>query len=53
MSKSYKTLEEVNLSNNFLFTKTMEDKSVCKSILEEILQKKIREIKRPIMEKNN
>lgn len=51
MSQYIRTLEEVNLSNDFLFTKTMEDKEVCKSVLEEILQVKIRELRTPITQK--
>lgn len=51
MNHKIKTLEEVNLSNNFLFSKTMEDKNICKRVLEEILQIKIKEIKIPETEK--
>lgn len=47
-----RTLEEVNLSNDFLFAKTMEDKEICKSVLEEILKRKIREVRQPITQKS-
>lgn len=46
-----RTLEEVNLSDDFLFAKTMEDKEVCKSVLEEILQIKIRDVGKPTTQK--
>lgn len=51
-SKAERTLEEVNLSNDFLFTKTMEDKDICKRVLEEILQIKIRDIEKPIAQRS-
>lgn len=49
---SKKILEEVNLSDNFLFAKTMEDEEVCKKVLEEILPIKINKIRISSMEKS-
>lgn len=51
-SQSELMLEQVNLSNDFLFTKTMEDKEICKSVLEEILQIKIKDIRKPTIQKS-
>ena len=37
-------LRRLNLSNNYLFTKVMEDRELCRRILEEILQISIRKV---------
>lgn len=37
--------EDVNLSNNILFIKTMEDTEICRLLLQEILEVEIKEVK--------
>ena len=38
-------LRSLNLSNNYLFAKVMEDEELCRKVLEEILQVSIREVR--------
>ena len=47
MRKNQKTLQELNLEDDFLFAKVMSDKEICKRVIEKILHIKIKEIKMP------
>ena len=47
MAKSQKTLQELNLEDDFLFAKVMSDKEICRRVIEKILDIKIKEIKMP------
>jgi predicted transposase/invertase (TIGR01784 family) len=50
--KREKTLQELNLEDDFLFSKVMEDKELCKEFLEKLLEIKIEKIEDPQKEKN-
>ena len=45
--KKQKTLQELNLEDDFLFAKVMSDKEICRRVIEKILDIKIKEIKMP------
>lgn len=45
--KKQKTLQELNLEDDFLFAKVMSDKNICKKVIEKILDIQIKEIKMP------
>lgn len=45
--KKQKTLQELNLEDDFLFAKVMSDKDICKKVIEKILDIQIKEIKMP------
>ncbi len=47
MERKQKTLQELNLEDDFLFAKVMSDKDICKRVIEKILDIKIKEIKMP------
>ena len=42
-----KTLKELNLEDDFLFAKVMNDKEICKEFLEKLLEIKIEKIEMP------
>lgn len=45
MTNIKKSIHELNLEDDFLFAKVMSDKDICKRVLEQILNIKIKEIK--------
>jgi predicted transposase/invertase (TIGR01784 family) len=47
-----KTLQELNLDDDFLFSKVMQDKEICKEFLEKLLNIEIERIENPQSEKN-
>lgn len=47
-----KTWDELTIQDNFLFQKVMQNKRICKKLIEEILQIKIKKIIFPISEKS-
>ena len=47
-----RTWEELTIQDNFLFQKVMQNKRICKRLIEEILQIKIKKIAYPISEKS-
>ncbi len=47
MAKIQKTLQELNLEDDFLFAKVMSDKEICRRVIEKILDIKIKVIKMP------
>ena len=47
MGKNQKTLQELNLGDDFLFAKVMSDKDICRRIIEKVLDIKIKKIKMP------
>lgn len=47
MGKNQKTLQELNLEDDFLFAKVMSDKDICRRIIEKVLDIKIKEIEMP------
>ena len=47
----YKTIEELNLDDDFLFAKVMSDKEICKQVIEKILGIKIKYIEMPTQQK--
>jgi predicted transposase/invertase (TIGR01784 family) len=47
-----KTLQELNLDDDFLFSKVMQDKEICKEFLEKLLNIEIERIENPQNEKN-
>ena len=44
MTNTTKTIQELNLSDGFLFAKVMDDKEICRRVLEKILGISIREV---------
>ena len=51
MSDTIKTIQQLNLEDDFLFAKVMSDKEVCKKVLEKILGISIREVSIPATQK--
>ena len=47
MTNTTKTIQELNLSDGFLFAKVMDDKEICRKVLETILGISIREVSIP------
>lgn len=47
----YKTIDELNLDDDFLFAKVMSDKEVCKKVIEKILGIQIKYIEMPTEQK--
>ena len=47
MTNTTKTIQELNLSDGFLFAKVMDDKEICRKVLEKILGISIREVSIP------
>ena len=47
MKRKQKTLQELNLEDDFLFAKVMSDKEICRRVIEKILNISIKEIKMP------
>ena len=47
MTNTTKTIQELNLSDGFLFAKVMDDKEICRKVLEKILGISIREVSMP------
>ena len=47
MTNTTKTIQELNLSDGFLFAKVMDDKEICRKVLETILGISIREVSMP------
>ena len=45
MEEQKKTLQELNLADDFLFARVMENEEVCKAVLEKILDLKISRLK--------
>lgn len=45
MTKNRPTLQELNLSDDFLFAKVMENEEVCRRLLEKILDLKIKKVR--------
>lgn len=50
-TKKIKTLQELDLADDFLFFKVMADENICKGVLEKILGIKIKKIKMVVSEK--
>ncbi len=51
MSNTVKTIQQLNLEDDFLFAKVMSDKEVCRKVLEKILGVSIREVSIPATQK--
>ncbi|MCE5219853.1 MAG: Rpn family recombination-promoting nuclease/putative transposase [Clostridium sp.] len=51
MDKRIKTLQELNLEDDFLFAKVMSDKEICKEFLEKLLEIRIEKIEMPVNQK--
>lgn len=51
MQNENKTIQELNLEDDFLFAKVMSDKEICRKILEKILGVSIREVSMPVTQK--
>lgn len=51
MSNTNKTIQQLNLEDDFLFAKVMSDKEVCRKVLEKILSVSIREVSMPATQK--
>ncbi len=51
MQNINKTIQELNLEDDFLFAKVMSDKEICRKILEKILGVSIREVSMPVTQK--
>ena len=51
MSSTNKTIQQLNLEDDFLFAKVMSDKEVCRKVLEKILGVSIREVSVPATQK--
>ena len=47
MKSGVKSVKELNLEDDFLFAKVMTDESICKIVLEKILNIEIKEVKMP------
>lgn len=45
MARLKKSIHELNLEDDFLFAKVMNDETICKKVLEQILSINIKEIK--------
>ncbi len=52
MTRKYKKLEELELWDDFMFGAVMSNKELCKPLLEMILQKKIKDIQYPELQKS-
>ena len=50
MTNTTKTIQELNLSDGFLFAKVMDDKEICRKVLETILGISIRKVSMPAKE---
>lgn len=46
-----KTLQELNLGDDFLFAKVMQDKEICRKVLEKILNVPIKEVSIPSIQR--
>ena len=51
MPSTTKTIQQLNLEDDFLFAKVMSDKEVCRKVLEKILGVSIREVSVPATQK--
>ena len=51
MENTNKTIQQLNLEDDFLFSKVMSDKEVCRKVLEKILGVSIREVSIPATQK--
>ena len=51
MPSTTKTIQQLNLEDDFLFAKVMSDKEVCRKVLEKILDVSIREVSVPATQK--
>lgn len=51
MPNTDKTIQQLNLEDDFLFAKVMSDKEICRKILEKILDVSIREVSMPATQK--
>ena len=51
MSNTNKTIQQLNLEDDFLFAKVMSDKEVCSKVLEKILSVSLREVSMPATQK--
>ncbi|GEQ22381.1 hypothetical protein CBU02nite_28870 [Clostridium butyricum] len=51
MNKKIKTLQELNLEDDFLFAKVMSDKDICREFLEKLLDIRIEKIEMPVNQK--
>lgn len=51
MPNTSKTIQQLNLEDDFLFAKVMSDKEVCRKVLEKILDVSIREVSVPATQK--
>ena len=51
MPNTNKTIQQLNLEDDFLFAKVMSDKEVCRKVLEKILGVSIREVSVPATQK--
>lgn len=51
MSDKEKTIQELNLEDDFLFAKVMSDTEICRKILEKILKVSIKKVEIPTTQK--
>lgn len=51
MNQKIKTLQELNLEDDFLFAKVMSDKDICREFLEKLLDIRIEKIEMPVNQK--
>ena len=51
MPNTNKTIQQLNLEDDFLFAKVMSDKEICRKVLEKILGVSIREVSVPATQK--
>jgi hypothetical protein len=47
-----KTLQDLNLEDDFLFAKVMDDKEICRKVLEKILKVLIKEVVVPTTQRS-
>ena len=52
MANKTKTIQELNLKDDFLFGKVMSDSEICRKVLEKILNVPIKKVEFPVTQKN-
>ena len=52
MANRTKTIQELNLEDDFLFGKVMSDNEICRKVLEKILNVPIKKVEFPVTQKN-
>ena len=51
MANRTKTIQELNLADDFLFGKVMSDNEICRKVLEKILNVPIKKVEFPVTQK--